>query len=121
MKQVCGAVTEVRLILTRLLALFSLHSASKDKDSAKALSQDPAMNVTGVWAGMLQEGGQSQRWPRESARYQSRNIRAGKTLRKHTAILQMASISESSNIEENIDKILWNAYLYIFLKLFKLH
>ena len=37
------------------------------------------------------------------------------------AILQMASISESSNIEENIDKILWNAYLYIFLKLFKLH
>lgn len=98
-------------------ALFSLHSASKDKDSAKALSQDPAMNVTGVWAGMLQEGGQSQRWPSESVRYQSRNIRAGKTLRKHMAILQMASISESSNIEENIDKILWNTLEYLFMYL----
>lgn len=29
-------------------------------------------------------------------------------------ILQMVSISESSNIEENIDKILWNTLEYLF-------
>ena len=32
-------------------------------------------------------------------------------------ILQMVSISESSNIEENIDKILWNTLEYLFMYL----
>lgn len=32
-------------------------------------------------------------------------------------ILQTVSISESSNIEENIDKILWNTLEYLFMYL----